>query len=105
MECMPEVQVQASVSKMQGIMIQYLLALHQPGKKLRNRFSGPWPTGYAFEFDESPEVDPVEANSTSIKLESGTGLWSWKWWISLLAEILSLASLMAILRDGHLDIV
>jgi len=73
MECMPEVQVQASVSKMQGIMIQYLLALHQPGKKLRNRFSGPWLTGYAFELDESPEVDPVEANFYQYQV----GVWHW----------------------------
>jgi len=43
--------------------VEQYLALHYQGRRLKNKFSGPWQSGYTSELDETPELDAEQANS------------------------------------------
>ena len=93
----PSKYVQDAVSNVE----QYLIK-HYPGRKLKNKLSGPWPTGYASELDESPELDAERANY----YQSQVGVLHWMVEIGrvdIITEVSTLASHMALPREGHLE--
>ena len=64
--------------------------------------SGPWPTNYVSELDETPELDPVRANY----YQSLVGILNWiveLGRVDIITETSTLASHMAMPREGHLD--
>ena len=72
------------------------------GRKLPARSSGPWPTDYAPELDETPELSPKLANY----YQSIIGALHWAveiGRIDIITEVSHLASYMAMPREGHLD--
>ena len=71
-------------------------------RKLPARHSGPWPTGYTPEDDESDELDPKTANY----YQSVCGVLHWileLGRVDIITEVSKLASQMAAPRVGHLD--
>jgi len=42
--------------------VEQYLTKNYPGRRLKNNISGPWPSGYVSELDDTPELDPVKAN-------------------------------------------
>jgi len=82
--------------------MEHHLGLHYPERKLKNKFSGPWPTGYASEVDSTPELDPERANYYQYQV----GVLHWIVEIGrvdIITEVSTLASHMAMPRQGHLD--
>ena len=57
------VQVPVSMYKQDAVAnVEQYLALHHPERKLKNKFSGPWPNRFASEMDVTPELDAERAN-------------------------------------------
>jgi len=82
--------------------VEQYLALHYHGRSLKNKFSGPWQSGYASELDETPELDAEQANY----YQSQVGVLHWIVEIGrvdIITEVSTLASHMAMPREGHLD--
>ena len=93
----PSKYVQDAVSN-----VERYLTLHYPGRKLRNKLAGPWPTGYVSELDESPELDVDKANY----YQSQVGVLHWiveLGRVDIITEVSTLASHMALPREGHLE--
>jgi len=61
--------------------VEQYLTLHYPGRQLKNKLSGPWPSGYVSELDETPELDAEQATITSLKWVFCIGLWKLGEWI------------------------
>ena len=64
--------------------------------------SGPWPTDYASELDETPELSPAIANY----YQSEVGVLHWiveLGRVDIITEVSILASHMAMPREGHLE--
>ena len=78
--------------------VEQYLALHCPERKLKNKFSGPLPNGYASEMDVTPELDAERANY----YQPQVGILHWIVEIGRV-DIITEASHMAIPRKGHLD--
>jgi len=82
--------------------VENYLATQYPGRKLKNKLSGPWPGDYASELDDSPELDPTKANY----YQSQVGVLNWiveLGRVDIITEVSTLASHMAMPREGHLD--
>jgi len=73
-------------------------------RKLKKKVRAPWPTGYLAEQDTSPELDPQTANY----YQSQVGVLHWMCElgrVDILTEVSTLASHMALPREGHLDAI
>lgn len=73
-------------------------------RKLPKRVGGPWPTGYVAELDTSPELTPELASY----YQSQIGILHWMvelGRIDMITEFSTLASHLALPREGHLDAV
>ena len=93
----PSKYVQDAVANVE----QYLTTQYS-GRKLKNKASGPWPTGYASELDETPELGAEKANY----YQSQVGVLHWMvelGRVDIITEVSTLASHMALPREGHLD--
>jgi len=44
-------------------MWRNILALNYPERKLKNKISGPWPSGFASELEQTPELDLMKTNN------------------------------------------
>ena len=78
------------------------LAKNFDGRKFQKRVSGPWPTDYASELDETPELSPAMANY----YQSEVGVLHWiveLGRVDIITEVSILASHMAMPREGHLE--
>jgi len=58
--------------------VKQYLVLHYPGRKLKNKLCGPWPSGYTSEMDETPELHAEQANYD----QSQVGVMDWIVWIN-----------------------
>ena len=92
----PSKYIQEAVKNVQDIVLKEL------GHGLPKRIGGPWPTGYAAELDETPELSPRMANM----YQSHVGVLHWIveiGRIDIITEVSMLASHMALPREGHLE--
>jgi hypothetical protein len=74
------------------------------GLKLKKKATAPWPTGYVSETDTTPELDPTKAQY----YQSLIGVLHWMCElgrVDILTEVSTLASHMALPREGHLEAV
>jgi hypothetical protein len=78
--------------------------LLKEGRRLPRRATAPFPTGYAPELDTSPELNAADANH----YQSEIGILRWMVEIGrvdIITEVSTLASHLALPREGHLDAV
>jgi len=96
----PTKYVQEAVKNVEAHLLE-----RYDGRKLpRNRGSGPWPSGYVTETDESPELDAEDA----AYYQSQIGVLHWMVELGrmdIITEVSLLASQMAMPREGHLEAV
>ena len=74
------------------------------GRKLPKRATAPWPSNYVSETDMTPELGPKEGNYYQCQI----GILQWMVEIGrvdIITEVLTLASQMAMPREGHMDTV
>ena len=74
------------------------------GRKLPKRETAPWPSNYVSETDTTPELGPMEANYYQCQIE----VLHWMaeiGHVDIITEVLTLASQMAMPREGHMNAV